>query len=130
MRKCHYIRLQRPGTITTPTCLKFTNFRATIHKTKVPLKSIRIMESMVSNLPSIKRSLSLTRELKYVTLTSWTPLWSLRMCFMAIIKQPGNRCFTSTFQSLSMRWCQGQLCKIIAWKKASIKWFSSSFSGR
>jgi hypothetical protein len=35
----------------TPTCLKSTNFRATICKTKVALKSTRIKEIMVSNLP-------------------------------------------------------------------------------
>jgi hypothetical protein len=63
---------------------------------KVALKSIRIMENMVLNLPSIKQSLSLTRELKNVTSTGWTLLWSLRMCSRAIITQPGNRCFTST----------------------------------
>jgi hypothetical protein len=45
-------------------------------------------------------------------------------------KQPGNRCFTSTFQSLLMQRCQCWLCKIVAWKKTSIEQLSSSFSGR
>jgi hypothetical protein len=83
---------------------------------------------MVSNLTSIKRSPSSTRELKNVTLTGQTPLWSSRMCSRAITKQPGNRCFMSTSQSLSMRRCQDRLCKIVAQKKASIKQFSSLFS--
>ncbi len=85
---------------------------------------------MVSNLPSIKQSPSSTRELKNVTLTGQTPLWSSRMCSRAITKQPGNRCFMSTSQSLSIRRCQEWLCKIVAQKKASIKQFSSSFSKR
>jgi hypothetical protein len=34
-----------------PTCLKCTNFRATIHKTKVALKPIKIMVNMVLSLP-------------------------------------------------------------------------------
>jgi hypothetical protein len=51
MKECRYIRLQRPGTRTIPICLKFTNFRATIHQTKVALKSIRIIANMVLNLP-------------------------------------------------------------------------------
>jgi hypothetical protein len=59
----------------TPTCLKLTNFRATIRKTKVALKSTRILEKMVSKSPSTKQSPSSTRELKNVTLTSQTPLW-------------------------------------------------------
>jgi hypothetical protein len=56
-----------------PTCLKFTNFRATIRETKVALKFTMIMENTVSNLPSTKRSPSLTWELKNVTLTGQTP---------------------------------------------------------
>jgi hypothetical protein len=39
-----------------------------LRKTKVALKSTRILEKMVSNLPSTKRSLSSTRELKILTL--------------------------------------------------------------
>ncbi len=83
---------------------------------------------MVSNLPSMKRSLSLTRVLKNVSLTGQTPLWSSRICSRAITKQPGNRCFMSTSQSLLMQWYQDRLCKIIAWKKVSIEQLSSSFS--
>jgi hypothetical protein len=72
--------------------------------------------------------LSSTRELKNVTLTGQTPLWSSRMCSRAIKKQPGNKCFMSTSQSLLMQRCQYRLRKIVAWKKTSIKQFSSSFS--
>ncbi len=111
----------------TPTCLKSTNFRATIWETKVASKSTRIMESMVSNLPLTKRSPSSTRELKNETLTGQTPLWSSRMCYRAITKQPGNRCFTSTSQSLLMWQCQYRPRKIAAQKKTSIERSSSSF---
>ncbi len=45
-------------------------------------------------------------------------------------KKPENRCFMSTSQSLLMQRCPDRLCKIVAWKKASIKQFSSSFSKR
>jgi hypothetical protein len=79
-----------------------TNFRAMIHKTKVAFKSTRIMKNMVSNLQSIKQPLGSSRELKNVTLTGQTPLWSLRMCSRAITKQPEIRCFMRTSQSLSM----------------------------
>jgi hypothetical protein len=37
-----------------------------------------------------------------VTLTGQTSLWSLKMCSRATTKQPGNKCFMSTFQSLLM----------------------------
>ncbi len=37
-----------------------------------------------------------------VTLTGQTPLWSLKMWSRATTKQPGNKCFMSTFQSLLM----------------------------
>jgi hypothetical protein len=113
-----------------PTCLESTNFRAMIRKTKVMLKSTRIMETMVSNSLLTKRSLSSTRELKNVTLTGQTPLWSSRMCSRAITKQLGNRCFMSTSQSLLMRWCQYWPHKVVAWKKTSIKQSSSLFSKR
>ncbi len=65
-----------------------------------------------------------------MTWTSQTPSWSLRMCSRAITEQPGNRCFTDTFQSLSMQQYQCRLCKIVTWKKASIKQFISLFSRR
>jgi hypothetical protein len=55
-------------------------------------------------------------------------LWSSRMCSRAITKQPGNKCFMSTSQSLPMRQCQYRLCKIVARKNTSIKRFSSLFS--
>ncbi len=58
------------------------------------------------------------------------PFGSLRMCSRATTKRPGNRCFTSTFQSPSMQLCQYQLCRITVWKKTSIKQFSSLFSKR
>jgi hypothetical protein len=44
-------------------------------------------------------------------------------------KRPGNRCFTSTSQSLLMQQCWYQLHKIVAGKKASTKLFSSLFNG-
>ena len=43
-------------------------------------------------------------------------------------ERPGNRCFTSTFQSPLMQRCQCQLRRIATWKKTSVKRFSSSFS--
>ncbi len=51
---------------------------------------------------------------KNVTLTGQTPLWSLKMCSRATTKQPGNRCFMRTFQSLLMRLCQYRPRKITA----------------
>ncbi len=99
-------------------------------QSKVALKSIRIMENMVSSLPLTKRSPSSTRELKNVTLTGQTPLWSSRMCSRAITKQPGSKYFMSTSQSLLMRRCQYRLRKIVAQKKTSIEQFSFSFSKR
>ncbi len=86
--------------------------------------------SMASSSPSIRPSLSLTREQKNATLTGPTPLQSLRMCSRATIEQPGNRCFMSTFRSPLMRLSQYRLSRIAIWKKTSIKQFSSSFSKR
>jgi hypothetical protein len=42
---------------------------------------------------------------KNVTLTGQTPSWSLKMCSRVTIKWHGNRCFTSTSQSLLMQQC-------------------------
>ncbi len=58
------------------------------------------------------------------------PQWSLKMCSRVITEQPGNRCFTSTYQSPSMWRCQWQFCKIVSQKKTSIEQFSSLFSWR
>ncbi len=88
------------------------------------------MVNMVSNLPLIKPSLSSTREQKNATLTGQTLLGSLRMCSRATTKQPGNRCFTSTFRSSLMQLCQYRLCRIAVWTKTSIKRFSFLFSKR
>jgi hypothetical protein len=62
-------------------------------------KYTRITESMLSNLPSTRWSLSSIRERKNVILTGQTPLWSLKTCSRATTKQPGNRCFMSTYRA-------------------------------
>ncbi len=84
-------------------CPKSTICRATIPRTKVELRSTRIMVSTQLNSLLIKRYPNLTKGQKSTASPGLTSLRSLKMCSKDSTGLPGSRRSMSIFQNLSMQ---------------------------